>query len=205
MRFGYTAEVSAGIIQTETLDPGTMSDADLAAVVSVWRTVFAAKLAAKTVEELVKTQRDYAANHAGPLHQHPRISVARQDGRILAVAKTFAREIETGGAGGNRLTIMALYGVASLPEVRSQGFGAAVARAAFTRVDDGFFPLCLFQTGDARPFYEKLGCRTISNRFINSFNEADPAANPWWNPHVMIYPAGADWPEGMIDLRGTGY
>ena len=75
---------------------------------------------------------------------------------------------------------------------------------AMQRVDQGEFPVSLFQT--PKPgFYEKLGARKVNNRFVNSKNEQDPEADPWPAEHVMIYPTPYPWPEGVIDLNGPGY
>jgi GNAT superfamily N-acetyltransferase len=117
---------------------------------------------------------------------------------------TFAREI---GTSHDSLTVMALAGVACIESYRGNGFGKAVVEAAFDRVRDGAFEVSLFQTSTAvRPFYEKLGCSAVENPTVNSLNEADPEARPWWDPEVMIYPAGAAaWPEGPIDLRGPAW
>jgi hypothetical protein len=80
-----------------------------------------------------------------------------------------------------------------------------VVRAAFDLVDHGAYPFALFQTGEkVRPFYEKLGCVTVDNRFVNSLAD-DPQAYPFWDTAIMRYPAGPGWPSGEVDLRGPGW
>jgi predicted N-acetyltransferase YhbS len=123
------------------------------------------------------------------------------DGRAVAHARTFARTIRAGSAD---LTVMGLAGVCVAPDRRLEGLGKAVVLKAFERVDQGEFPVCLFQTQVA-DFYRKLGSRCVSNRFINRLNTEDPDKCPWWDPHIMIYPTGFDWPEGIIDLNGIAY
>lgn len=123
-------------------------------------------------------------------------------GRVLAVARTFARTIDTGAG---RMTIMALAGVCSHPAVRGRGYGRAVVKAAFSRVDDGVFPVSLFQTQPRIiPYYERFGAGVVGNRFVNSLAK-NPRANPLWDPIAMVYPATADWPDGEVDLLGPAY
>ena len=82
--------------------------------------------------------------------------------------------------------------------------GRNVAGWAFEKAGQPGLEVVLFQTG-VPEFYEKLGARCVSNRFVNSTNSAAPEANQWWNEHVMIYPNSFDWPDGTIDLLGPGY
>lgn len=121
--------------------------------------------------------------------------------RIVAHAHVFVRRIF---AGAVKMDVLALAGVCADPSVRGQGMGAAVVRRGFKKLHELDLAVCLFQTGVV-PFYEKLGARTIENRFVNRRHANDPAANPWWDKAVMIYPAEAEWPEGEIDLGGAGY
>ncbi|MFW6303859.1 MAG: GNAT family N-acetyltransferase [Candidatus Sumerlaeota bacterium] len=138
----------------------------------------------------------------GPMEQRHRVFCVAEGDNILAKASVFPRLIELPGG---RLKIMALASVCADKAHRGRGLGAAVVRGAFEQVDRGHFPLALFQTTTpVRPFYEKLGARAISNRFINSRAD-DPEANPWWDPEIMLYPADYDWPEGTVDLLGKGY
>ncbi|MEO1236601.1 MAG: GNAT family N-acetyltransferase [Planctomycetota bacterium] len=106
---------------------------------------------------------------------------------------------------GGEWVVQGLMDVATSPAARGRGLGVAVVRAAWAAVDSGALPLCLFETGEARPFYEKLGARVVTNRFIDSTHPKRPEVNPFTDELEMIYPADAAWPEGTIDLRGPGY
>lgn len=128
------------------------------------------------------------------------------DGNVaLANAIVFKRTIATARG---LLDVMALAAVCSSPARRGEGLGALVVSEAFKEVDSGRYPVSLFQTG-VPGFYEKLGARAVDNVFVNSLyapSDRHGAPNaPWWEPHVMIYPAAYDWPEGKIDLLGAGY
>jgi predicted N-acetyltransferase YhbS len=123
------------------------------------------------------------------------------DGLAIAHARTFARRIH---AESESLTIMALAGVCVAPDRRGEGLGQAVVMKAFERVNKGEFPLGLFQT-QIPDFYRKLGCGCVTNRFVNRLNNENPDDNPWWDPHIMIYPGDSAWPDGPIDLNGTAY
>lgn len=138
--------------------------------------------------------------------------------RHMAQAMSFARTIAVldpkTRAPLQRLTILALREVCSHPEARGRGFGKAVVRSAFARVDEGAFPFSLFQTSRKNQgFYEKLGARRIEARIVNSRAPedpddrmgGDPEANPFWDEIAMVYPAATPWPEGTIDLLGPGY
>jgi predicted N-acetyltransferase YhbS len=122
-------------------------------------------------------------------------------GQAIAHARTFPRTIRSRSGD---ITLMGLAGVCVMPERRGEGLGRDVVRKAFERVDRGDFPVSLFQT-TVPDFYTGLGAKAIANRFVNSRNTDDPEANPWWDPHIMIYPADAVWPDGTIDLNGSGY
>ncbi|MEM1059924.1 MAG: GNAT family N-acetyltransferase [Verrucomicrobiota bacterium] len=122
--------------------------------------------------------------------------------RALAQAETFARTIRW--ESGVEKTVLALAGVVTDPNERGRGYGAAVVRAAFGRVDAGEFPAALFQTNHPG-FYEKLGCRKVANRFADHRDRGGSNTSPWWNDFVLVYPADADWPHGPIDLNGPAY
>jgi len=133
-----------------------------------------------------------------------------EGGGVLAHAAVFPREIATEDG---PFRVQALAAVCTHPGHRGEGWGRAVVAAAFAQVDAGLYPLSLFQTG-VPAFYAKLGARTVHNPFVDSRYEppaeGDRARHgtrdaPWWNPHVMIYPAAFAWPEGTIDLLGPGY
>ena len=121
----------------------------------------------------------------------------------MAHSMTFGRKVATSTG---EMTVMALAMVAADPVCRGKGYGAAVAKASFGRVDEGDFAFSLFQTSHkVCPFYERLGCELVENRIVNSLSEGDPEVNPFWDDVVMRYPAGGEWPEGDIDLLGKGY
>ncbi|QDT69720.1 Acetyltransferase (GNAT) family protein [Planctomycetes bacterium MalM25] len=145
----------------------------------------------------------YGVEYSGPIDLAPISYVVWEGEEAAAHALTFERTVATPTG---EIPVMALAMVAADPACRGKGYGAAVAQAAFERVDAGDFPFALFQTSHAvQPFYERLGCRLVENRIVNSLSESDPAANPFWDDIVMRYPGGGEWPEGDIDLRGRGY
>ncbi len=157
------------------------------------------------------TEEDHARWHSelGDKPGHDTF-VVFEGGRALAHALLFPREIQTSAG---PLRVGALAAVCSDPDHRGRGLGRDVARAAFKRVDDGAHPVSLFQTG-IPDFYARLGARPVENKFINSRwqppREGESSGhgtrdNPWWNPHIMIYPAPYPWPEGEVDLLGPGY
>lgn len=102
------------------------------------------------------------------------------------------------------LDILALAGVCVKMDQRGKNIGAELVRQAFAYVDNVKFPCSLFQT-NVPGFYEKLDCKQINNRFINSRSESDPEANPWNDPYVMVYPKTYDLGDGTIDLNGKCY
>lgn len=121
---------------------------------------------------------------------------------LVCKARTAGRIVATEAG---QLTLMELAGVCAHPDVRGKGYGRAVAEVAFARVNRGEYPVSLFQTSYAvQPFYEKLGCRRINTRVVNSLAD-DPEADAFWNELLMIYPATYDLPDGVIDLLGSGY
>ena len=100
--------------------------------------------------------------------------------------------------------VMGIGGVCVDPDHRGKGLGAKLVLEAFKQIDKGEYPLSIFQTG-VPGFYEKLGCRVIKNKIINSKNKENPKTNPFWDDYVMIYPARFLWPSGTIDLLGPGF
>lgn len=125
----------------------------------------------------------------------------RRDDGMIAFALVFPLVVS---AGPTDLPVWGLGNVCTHPDHRGHGWARKVLKAAFAHVDESPTPLCLFQTGILE-FYEKLGARKVSNRFINSKAPERGDASPWWSPHIMIYPASAAWPEGTIDLNGPGF
>jgi predicted GNAT family N-acyltransferase len=123
-------------------------------------------------------------------------------GELIALAHTFGRTI---ASREGEMTVMGLANVCVAQRERGRGCGRVVTQAAFARVQQGDFPLALFQTTpEVEPFYWRLGCIAVRNRFCNSL-AADPHANPFWDPIAMRYPATIDWTESDIDIRGPGY
>ncbi len=104
----------------------------------------------------------------------------------------------------NCLVVLGLGGLNVHPDWRRKGYGRAIVEAVFKRIDSKEYPSCLFQTGIPY-FYEKLGCKVINNKFINSNNQSDPSKNPFWDEYVMVYPASSQWPTGTADLRREGF
>jgi len=102
--------------------------------------------------------------------------------------------------------VMALGGVCTHPEKRGLGLGAAVVRAAFSRVDDGTFAVSVFQTPVA-DFYARLGSAICKNNtWVDRTNKESPEAHPWEPGEIlMYYPASYDWPTGEIDINGEQY
>lgn len=144
--------------------------------------------------------------------------LALREKRAMALFTVWDRDVAIASAGISMreigtergpLRVMALAAVCSAVARRGEGWGRMVVQAAWGEVDRGRFPVALFQTSVPR-FYDRLGARTVDNRFVNS-GELDPRPgrgtreDPWWNPHIMIYPAAFDWPAGTIDLQGPGY
>lgn len=119
---------------------------------------------------------------------------------LIGYAESFPREINVDN---QRITIMGLGAVCVHPQRKGQGLGALLVQAAFKRIDSGEFTVGLFQTG-VPGFYEKLNCRTIENKIINSLSDT-PNANPFWDPYVMVYPRQFIGFQSEIDLLGVGY
>lgn len=102
--------------------------------------------------------------------------------------------------------VMALGGVCSHPEKRRLGLGTAVVRATFSRVDDGTFPVSVFQTPMV-DFYKGLGAAVCENNtWVDRQNKESPDAYPWVpGETLMYYPAAYNWPSGEIDINGGQY
>jgi predicted N-acetyltransferase YhbS len=116
---------------------------------------------------------------------------------VVAHSRLFRREVLTSQG---PLAVGALAQVCVHPNYRGRGWGEAVVRAAFDFLPELGARVSLFQTG-VSSFYEKLGARVVTNRFLNG----DNAANPFWDTCEMIFPTSFAWPEGPIDLNGPGY
>ena len=180
-----------------------LSRAQVRAIVSLTNSIWPNKT--KTLDDLTDAILHAAQAHRRDPPIDPEVTPLRfviwEDDRAIAHAKTFKRTIITPDG---PLPVMALGGVCVAATHRGRGLGAAISRKAFERVQQGTFPLALFQT-TVPAFYDRLGARTVDNRFVNSRNRQDPLASPWQDVSVMIYPNHYPWPGGMIDLNGPGY
>ncbi|MFP4380641.1 MAG: GNAT family N-acetyltransferase [Candidatus Sumerlaeia bacterium] len=156
----------------------------------------------RTPEGNAKNFMQQKGKHNEPPLLRSRFFTIWEGDRVIANARIFPRIIRTPDG---EVMAMALASVCAEKQLRGTGLGKQVVRAAFDLVDDGIFPLSIYQTTpDVRPFYEKLGAREIHNKIINSKAE-DPTANPFWDPVAMIYPASYEMPDGTIDLLGEGF
>lgn len=134
--------------------------------------------------------------------QRPLYHLGYRAGELVALAHTFGRTV---ASEAGEMTLMGLANVCVAKRERGHGLGRRVVEAALARVDRSDFQLSLFQTTpEVAPFYARLGAVTVNNRFCNSLAE-DPAANPFWEPVAMRYPATGFWPDSDIDLRGPGF
>ena len=93
-----------------------------------------------------------------------------QDKELIGYAESIPLTIKIES---NCLEVLGLGGLNVHPNWRRQGFGRVIVEAVFKRIDASEYPYCLFQTGIPH-FYEKLGCRLIENKFINSNDQVRP-------------------------------
>ncbi|HJS08717.1 MAG TPA: GNAT family N-acetyltransferase [Pirellulales bacterium] len=187
-------------MQIETLDRRRLSEPDARAVATLLCQIWPKP--DRTVDSLTRDLLNKHRDYAGPEARFPRLFIIRQGDDVIACAG--ADPVTIGTSAGD-MTVLALSRVCTDPEARGLKLGQAVVRAAFELVDDGTYPYSLFQTSEAvRPFYEKLGCVTVDNRFVNS-TANDPNANPFWDTAIMRYPDTPGWPAGQIDLRRPGW
>ena len=124
-----------------------------------------------------------------------------QDKELVGYAESIPLTIKIEN---NWLAVLGLGGLNVHPGWRRQGFGRVIVEAVFKRIDASEYRYCLFQTGIPH-FYEKLGCRLIENKFVNSNDPVDPSRNPFWDEYPMIYPATAILPSGTVDLLRKGF
>ncbi|WP_146574818.1 GNAT family N-acetyltransferase [Botrimarina hoheduenensis] len=154
-------------------------------------------------EDRARKLIDIGNRYEGPAQRQPLSLVVWDDSLVVAHALVFERVITLGP---KPLSALALAGVATHPDCRGRGLGEVVVQAAFDRVDQGLFPLSLFQTSLAvENFYTRLGAKRVENPVVNSHNADDPNTNPFWDDIVMRYPAGGAWSDETIDLCGPGY
>lgn len=161
-------------------------------------------------EELSLEQRIESAQKEFRLPERQEIRPQRfvvwEGPKAIAHALIFHREIYFEDSVVEKLgteNVLALAGVCTEVSRRGLGLGAMVVQEAFKHVGNDA-PVCLFQTG-VPEFYEKLGGRVVTNKFINRQNEISPEENPWWDSVVMIYPSRFRWPGETVDLNGAGY
>jgi len=187
-------------MQLEILDRRRVGEADARAIAELLCLVW--PKAESDVPTRAAAFRAKWGAYDGPGMRFPRSFLFREGDQVVGHAEFGARTI---GTANGELTIGALASVCVHPELRQQGLGRQLVRAAFQMVNDGDYPFALFQNNtERRAFYEALGARVINNRIVNSLAE-DSRANPFWADLAMIYPAAKDWPAGEIDLRGAGY
>lgn len=196
--------------EIQTYTAGQMAEADFLAACELHHAAFPKP--GRTLDDVIAKKRPVWIGGdglpgvvPGPLvSDDPPVRYAIRDasGAWLANAAVLTRTI---GTARGDLKVLGLLDVATSPAARGQGLGALVVKAAWQAVDNGRYPLCLFETGEARLFYEKLGAKVVKNRFVDSTHPSQPGVNPFTDELEMVYPASADWPEGEIDLRGPGY
>jgi len=131
----------------------------------------------------------------------PPMAFVTFDGSGRAVGKAWALPRRVRTERGDE-TVLALAGVAVLPEFRGGGWGAAMVRRAFGMVDDGRYAWALLQTG-VPDFYRKLGATVLDNPIHYRLAD-DPAARPLLVPYVMVYPADRA-PVGTMDILGAPF
>ncbi|MEM1446609.1 MAG: GNAT family N-acetyltransferase [Planctomycetota bacterium] len=189
--------------------PGTMAEAEVRSAGLMRKAAFygerGATLSIEAERQAVQENLAIWVRGEGD-ESAPMFHAIREGGVLVTVAETFVRTIRIGPERRER-DVLALAGVVSDPAVRGRGLGAAVIRDAFARLDEEGIKQCLFQTGRARPLYERLGARLVTNRFVNRTAATREAAeaNPWDDEWVMRFPAEAPWFDGVIDLNGPGY
>jgi len=124
-----------------------------------------------------------------------------KENKLVGHARLFQRVVK---CEGRQIALLALSSVCSHPLFRGQGIGRILVERAFEEVNLSHYPVCLFQT-EKNDFYKRLGAVEVKNTFTNKLNKRSPQDNPWWEPHVMIYPDYPHWPEGAIDLNGPAF
>jgi GNAT superfamily N-acetyltransferase len=187
-------------MNVEILDRRVLSETDARSVAELICTVWPKP--GRTVELYAELMLSEWHDYRGPKETFPRFFILREGGRVIACAGADPRTI---GTSQGEMMILALKRVCTAPAARGRGLGQAVVEVVFDMVNNDTYPFALFQTKESvRPFYEKLGAVVAQNRIVNSLGD-DPAANPFWEPVVMRFPAGPGWPAGEIDLRGRGY
>ncbi|MEL7088966.1 MAG: GNAT family N-acetyltransferase, partial [Planctomycetota bacterium] len=129
----------------ETIPAGQMSEDDLRRVCVLQNEAFPRP--DRTVEDRIAKDRGGWVEGDFPAESQPRAFIIRDDDRVVAVAMTLVRTINT--QDGPR-TVLGLAGVATAQSHRGRGLGQRVIRAAWAPVDDGERAVCLFHPGRAR-------------------------------------------------------
>lgn len=135
----------------------------------------------------------------------------KTDGALAAIATTFEHTIRL--ADGSCRQILALGEVATHPDYRGRGHGAAAVRVAFSQVSvaEGARDVMLWQTGEAQGMYEKLGARVVPTANIVNSAAASHAEDgcpvrAFWDLVAMIYPSDAAWDDDdVVDLMAPGW
>ncbi|MEM6334617.1 MAG: GNAT family N-acetyltransferase [Planctomycetota bacterium] len=191
-------------IEVERWLPGEVAAERLAAAWGVGERAFAEMMRPRPAEEIEAGRKrrleQWVDGDGGA--PHAMLHVALADGEPAATATTFARTVIP--EGGEAIEVLALSGVAVEPSRQGGGLGEAVVRDAFARLGELGLSVCLYQTGLARGFYERMGARCVDNWFFDGTSDV-VKCNPWTDRYVMIYPGDAAWPTGAIDLNGGHY
>lgn len=171
-----------------------LTDREIRNVVKLKSIIWPPKQHSYTMDELI-------ASYKKTPGQFDKVITLYEKDVLTGHAEVFDRDIE---ADSRAIRNMALAGVCVLPAYRNRKLGSHLVSEAFSFIESQKFECSVFQT-PVPQFYEKLGCRIIHNRFINSKHDRDPQKNPWWDTYIMVYPADASLGDGVIDLKGNGY
>ena len=152
--------------------------------------------------------------------------LVREGGTVIAKAQTHTRQLcvlpathtkysTQKNVAARHFTVLALTGVTVSPSVRGRGLGQLVIQAAFAQlallqeeaapeaVEAAQPPACcLFQTGSAMPFYQKLGARVIDRTSI--VQGADGGQLAFTDKFVMIWPSSCPWPPPVSAADNQG-
>ena len=192
--------IESATLPIQTLAAAGLSEADLRGVCELHQEAF--DRPGRSLDQRLAEARARWIDPDIPDESGRLVHLIRDGERVVGVSMSLVRVIRTEQG---PLTVLGLAGVATAGSHRGRGLGKRVIQAAWHPVDEGRYPVCLFQTGAARGLYERLGARVVDNRFVDSTDAADPEANPFRDEVAMIYPGTADWPAGTIDLQGPGY
>ena len=187
-------------MQMETFDHRTISEADARAI---------AELLGRHLAEAGAHRRNAHGRHTEPMEELQRAGESNTRDRSVSRGRPRHRPCPgrpaTIRTSAGDMTVLALCRVCTDPAVRGKKLGrpSSKRRSSWSMTARIRFR-CFKRANEVRPFYEKLGAITVDNRFFNS-QAADPAANPFWDPVIMRYPATGNWPAGEIDTNGPGW